>query len=187
MVPQQILPPGSVSMSRDAESENRLLRFAAARKEPDIPYLLEALLDPEFRQFAAKTLGELGVERAIPKLLRLLDVNDPDTRAAAAGALGKLRAREATSRLIEMAHDDPEAFVQTWAIDALRRIATPDAVQALIELLEHESAAVRGFAAVSLGRAGDQRALDSLRSACRREPWRRRVPYLRAIRALTRG
>lgn len=150
------------------EADDRLSRIFAAKNHRDEQYLIAALLDPDHRAMAAKFLGELGAVEATEPLLRLLDAADPHARSSAAIALGRLGAAEALPRLHEIALRDEEAFVRSWAISALGEIGDPDGVDLLLPLLSDPSWRVRGATARVLGRLGDPRALEPLRSARRK-------------------
>jgi HEAT repeat protein len=74
--------------------------------------------------------------------------------------------------------------MRAWAIDALGRIGSDEAVPRLLEALKSSHPGLRAMAAAALGRIGDARALPELRQAAGRERWRHRRPYWRAIRAI---
>lgn len=140
----------------------------AARDRGDSEYLIAALLDPDHRKLAAKFLGDLQVVAATRPLLRLLDATDPHVRVVAIDALGRLGVEEARAPLRELARNDDEAMVRAWAIDALGKFGEAEDVEFLIGALKDSSARVRGAAALALGRAGDERAIEPLRAARRR-------------------
>jgi HEAT repeat protein len=165
-------------------------RIRAAKERGDVPYLTEALRDPDHRWLAAKYLGDLGAVQAAEQLIRLLDAADPQVRIAAAQTLGRIRAPAARPRLQEVAFDDEEPGVRSWAIGALGEIGDRDDVDLLLPLLDDPSLRVRGATALALGRIGDPKALVPLRSArskLRRSPlewyWHRRL-YNQAIKLL---
>jgi HEAT repeat protein len=165
-------------------------RIRAAKERGDVPYLTEALLDPDHRWLAAKYLGDLGAVEATWQLIRLLEAADPHVRIAGAQALGRLQVPAARPRLQEVASDDEEAGVRSWAVGALGQIGDREDVDLLLPLLDDPSTRVRGAAALALGRIGDPKALAPLRAArwkLRKRPlewyWHRRV-YNQAIKSL---
>jgi HEAT repeat protein/PBS lyase HEAT-like repeat-containing protein len=143
---------------------NRYPAIRSAREHRDIPYLIDALRDPDHRAIAAGYVADLGAVQAIPGLLRLLDANDPHIRATAARALGQLRAVEALPRLREIARED-EDFVRSWAVGAIANIGDSENADLLIGFLNDRSMRVRAAAALGLGRLGDDSALQPLQDA----------------------
>jgi HEAT repeat protein len=80
------------------------------------PQVQALLRDPLSCAQAARTLGELGDQIAVPHLLKLRDDEDLEIRCAAAGALGPLgdqRGSEPLRRLLEST-DEP-LDLQVWA------------------------------------------------------------------------
>ncbi|MGB2875635.1 MAG: HEAT repeat domain-containing protein [Gaiellaceae bacterium] len=183
-------------MTRDpteADWLKRRLAILAAKDRGDVSYLLGALLDPDHRTLAAKSLGEFGAVEATEPLLRLLDAVDPHVRAEAATTLGQLGAQRALPRLREIALADEEAFVRSWAIGAIGSLGDPNDLDFLLPMLNDPSWRVRAASVQALGRIGDPRALEPLRGARRRlrrspvEWYLYRRLYSRTINALTRG
>jgi HEAT repeat protein len=164
----------------------------AAKERGDVPYLTAALLDPDHRWLAAKYLGDLNAVEATGQLIRLLDAADPHARIAGAQALGRLQALAARARLQEVALDDEEPGVRSWAVGALGQIGDREDVDLILALLDDPSLRVRGAAALALGRIGDRRALEPLRAArwkLRTRPvewYRHRRVYNQAIKSLAR-
>ena len=87
-------------------------------------------------------------------------------------------------RLVALANEDEVDFVRGWALDAMGKLEGRRAVPWLINFLNDPERKVRVAAAFVLGSLGAPRALDALERGRAREPWRRRKPYRRAIRAI---
>jgi HEAT repeat protein len=104
----------------------------AAHLGGDVPYLLNALRDPEQRYLAAGYLGDSADSRAIQPLIPLLGAGDPHVRAAAARSLGKLGAVESTQQVVELARNDTVIWVREWALEALTKIPQADPVPVLM-------------------------------------------------------
>jgi HEAT repeat protein len=143
----------------------RRRRILEARDRGDESYLIEALVDPDWRGLAAESLGELGATPAVDSLLRLLGASDPHVRASAATALGKIGSPEALPRLRDMALNDEKPFVRSWAIGALGQLRDPADVELVLPMLLDRSLRVRASAARALGQLGDPRAVEPLKVA----------------------
>lgn len=68
-------------------------------------------------------------------LCRLLQTRDALVRRRAVVAIGELRNPAGVPCLAEVLRDDSDEYVRRWSIDALRKIGTPDAVDALIDAM----------------------------------------------------
>lgn len=87
----------------------------------------------------AVALGNLGDQKAVPALLKLLKTKDNYTVIAAIEALGALQAKEAFAPLYELAIDDAiEPFITKKAIEALGEIGDARAVPGLIKAMVKE-------------------------------------------------
>jgi hypothetical protein len=109
---------------------------------PEIVHaLIRALGDGSdwVRRHAADAVGTIGkpARDAVPALIRLLEDAQPYVRINAATALAKIgpAAEEAVPALVKTL-EDPDRYVRGFAILALRRIGTPQARDALFDLLE---------------------------------------------------
>ncbi|HVS65864.1 MAG TPA: HEAT repeat domain-containing protein [Thermoanaerobaculia bacterium] len=160
-------------------SERRAALWNRSGPEPLIPALLvgpvepgppEAIASairslgsdaPEARQWAARSLGELGDDTAIDSLVFALEDPDAEVREWAIRALGSLRARRAAGALISSLGDrSPE--VREWAVRSLGVTGDPSALDPLIGRLEDEDVQVREWAARALGALGDSRAVAAI-------------------------
>jgi HEAT repeat protein len=164
-----------------------------AEFDRDVAYLIAALQDPSVRATAAKSLGRLaeagnaGGDRAVPGLVPLLSAADDHARAFAAEALGKFRASDAREAVAAVARHDQVWWVRSWAVAALGRIGGQFALADLSAFLGDADYRIRRAAVVGLGYLGDKDALPLIKLAKRREPWHRRSPYRKAVRAIKKA
>ena len=107
-----------------------------------VPALLALLRDqqeePKVRSAAADALGNLKAKDAVPQLLSLIDHQDTAIVASVIDALGKIADHRAILKLIDKLYDDRVATylshrVYDWAEIALRKIGTPECIQAMNE------------------------------------------------------
>jgi HEAT repeat protein len=135
--------PALIDLLHDADREVRLQAAGALARIGDTR-AVEPLMDRLTAQedyarvqiVAVIGLGDLLDPRAIPPLVRILEIGDATFRSAAAEALGKI---------------------------GLPRFANTDAVGPLIGSLRDEDALVRRLAARSLGQVADGQAVGPLR------------------------
>ncbi|MFB6128972.1 MAG: HEAT repeat domain-containing protein [Halorhabdus sp.] len=153
----------------------RRAALALADRDPSDPGVYEALAervrtddDPEVRQFAIETLGELADatnEGATTAVDDALGDDNPWVRAEAVVALDHLAVEDRADRL-EAALDDDHHAVRRNAAIALWKGRGADALPALRALADDESARVREWVAELLGRIDHpdaERALVDLR------------------------
>ncbi len=117
------------------------------------PALLEALHDDKSKtlQLAAlKSLGQLEYRKAIPAIRPFLDEPDPRLRRTAAVTLGVLKDRGASSRLLEMAHNDGSPLVRPAAVEALGLMGDPRMVEKLLPFVNDTNAYLRAALAHAL-------------------------------------
>ncbi|MEO8610431.1 MAG: HEAT repeat domain-containing protein [Chloroflexota bacterium] len=128
-----------------------------------VPYLLQ-VLNPISGQWlqcgAIIALGQLGDTSAIPKLSFILTATLDTSqimrfvRPHVALALGKIGDKAALPALLEAIDSlwEAELLAQRFAVDAIGHLTDKNAaVDALIGLLSHNVAYIRGFAATNLG------------------------------------
>ncbi|MDH4135539.1 MAG: HEAT repeat domain-containing protein [Anaerolineae bacterium] len=127
-----------------------------------IAELLQQLADKnrQVRHEAARALGEIGDERAVPHLIQALGDQYTKVREAAASALGRIGDERAAPHLVQ-ALGDPSVRVRSEAVKALSQIG-PAAVPHVILALDDERWEVRERAVSALGSIGDQSALPHL-------------------------
>jgi len=106
--------------------------------------LLDYLFDerPSYRKNAAQELGELGDDRAVPVLLKVLDDKDREVRLTVAEALQKLGERKGEKVLIEelardLLGDDPEKSKK--AAEDLERLRNVDGVSLLLDTIDRQN------------------------------------------------
>jgi len=155
-----------------------------ARADRDVDYLVASLRDPEFRDLAATTLGQIGAREATPTLLPLLDASDQFIRIAAARALGRLRAVQGLPRLLELAEADPLPVVRSWALFAAVMIGGDTVRTRLLTLIDSPEPSTRALALAGLLRLGDPIDVADARQHVRRLGWRQRREVRRVGRKL---
>lgn len=129
--------------------------------------LIEALHDDEMgvRAGAARALGELGIEEAIPHIVEMIANSGEDdygdrTRIFGFWALVNL-GQAGVDPLIEM-FASPDEDIRGKAIWALGKIGDRRAARPIMDMLGDEEGFVRRDAAVALGRFKEQEAVDPL-------------------------
>jgi HEAT repeat protein len=112
---------------------------------------------------AARTLGELGDQKANEPLLAMLLDKNTDYRLLynIEVSLGKLKEKRAFEPLIAML-EHPESIVVIGAIDALASFRDERAVEPLIAKLKSPDGSIQIEAVRMLGRMSDKRALPAL-------------------------
>jgi len=95
--------------------------------------LVEAV-EPDLLSAALKALGRIGHPDALPPLLETLRSTDQTRRIKALQALGERGGEGVADTLQWTAAADADALVAQAAIEALARLATPEAINALITL-----------------------------------------------------
>lgn len=76
-------------------------------------------VDTRMRVAAARALGEVGTERAVPALIVDLQVGEPEVRAEAVKALIKIRSELARKPLLFIADTNPSSEVRSAAVQVL--------------------------------------------------------------------
>jgi len=125
--------------------------------------------NPDVRQRAAYNLSLLDDQRVVEPLCRALDDPEWYVRSYVVSALGIIGDRRAVGPLA-YALQDTDSGVRFAAVMALANMGEP-AVEPLIRALGDEEYTVRKEAAESLGKIGDQRALDPLNYALNDPDW----------------
>jgi HEAT repeat protein len=119
---------------------------------------------------AAESLAELGERTSLPRLVELLQHDDPGVRVSAAAAVGRLATPEDSEAVqgLVAAMDDLIPGVRQVAAQALGRVGSPAAAAPLAARLRRkdEYLLVRRAAAWSLGKLGpDATAIEALTMA----------------------
>lgn len=133
--------------------------------------LLQALKDPEdeVRGAACLALASFKDPSTFDDITNVL-LDDPkiEVRQAAAQGLGNTEHPAALPYLMEALHDSYWWYEREYAasdlLAAIEKMGS-QAVEPLIEALQHKEGTVRKFAAILLGRIGDARAIEPLNMA----------------------
>ena len=160
-LPELVVPlEAALRDDADAGLRNAAMEIFVKLGAGAVPPLLGLLgdEDEEIRNFAAVMLGAVCDPRAIEPLIGALGDSDLNVRHSAAASLGQLRAREAVPRLIDALTSEP--WLQYPAINALGEIGEPQAVPALLGLLD--DALLRGAVLDAVGRLAGREALPQL-------------------------
>jgi HEAT repeat protein len=161
MDPRRI--PGLMDDFREKEDQwQSRINQIASMGPPAVPYLLEALQDPNYnvRALAAGILGRIGEKRTASPLIGLLTDYYQPVRRDAARALGRIGEKSAVPHLIE-ALGDKDENVRAAAAWALGRIGH-NAVNEMLAALEDDSVWVRAAAAEALGESQVRSAVPDL-------------------------
>jgi HEAT repeat protein len=104
-------------------------------------------------------LEQLGDERAVDPLIRLLESNSEDLHETVVHALGKLKNRRAVEPLLKLFDKCRKDNLRTYIIWALRDIGDSRAVSPLFDLLQKKTTTkdVRRTLEIALAMLGDQR------------------------------
>ncbi len=139
---------------------------------PDPDEML-ALLNSETileRMQAARAFCELEDERAIPRLIDLLQDECPLVRVSAAYALGRNKSEQAIAPLISQLSQDWNGYVRKGIVWALGTCRATLGLRPLISALKYDITAVRLWAASALGQLGDLEAIAPLVDALTDDP-----------------
>jgi HEAT repeat protein len=106
-----------------------------------IPVLISFLDNPDIdlARAALKSLGQITHSDALPPLLKALRSPDVVRRLEAVQSLGLRGEAEVVTALQRTAEEDSDAAVSQAAIETLAKLATPEAITALIELIANPS------------------------------------------------
>jgi len=103
-----------------------------------------------------------AILKKFPDIMEALSSSDPESRRDIARELGRWKHPDATGTLIVLLNDK-DWRVRLEAVEALGYIASKEAVEPLIKLLEEETHFLfRGKISEALGRIGGERAIDAL-------------------------
>jgi len=137
--------PHLVALSRGENAEVAMfaVQILSRIKDPGSAQALLPLLehgDSNIAQAAIEALGALKAREAVPGLIRLLDA-DLWLQFAAVAALGEIGDQRAVQPLLDAVPND---MLSEPAVDALGRIASPEALPRLLTLLaDHERLPLR--------------------------------------------
>nr|MBA2545195.1 HEAT repeat domain-containing protein [Deltaproteobacteria bacterium] len=126
-------------------------------------HLIKALddTDEKVRHTAAKTLGQGGSQKAVPKLIDWLASGESKTKQVAAGALGDIGGPDATQALTRTLGDSDDAvrLQAVKAVGAIGKRGNSNVVIALIPRLEDVKQEIKIAAITQLEELGDRRAV----------------------------
>jgi HEAT repeat protein len=175
-------------LDKPARLVSSVISYAAEAEieelEPPILVIAESSISGTLSLDAIKTLGVIGNDRTVERLLELYNDSDvaEQVREQIILVLGKLGAEDAVDLLIEIAEDEGETVtLRRFAADSLGRIGSELAVDTLKELYLHQDPYLRANAVYSLGLIGGPEAEEILFAALRDEFWRIRVSAAEAI------
>jgi HEAT repeat protein len=153
-------------LTKFLEDKDWKLRQAAALAIGRLghPELLIKALGGVGEAAAAVALGQLGDQRALKPLIKVLGDQDKDVRLAAVAALHSLGGPRSVEPLIK-ALDDNNWEVRKAAIEVLGVIGDPRAVKPLIKCLDVSNGPVCWFAAKAVRKLSDQRVVKTLDKA----------------------
>jgi len=126
----------------------------ATGPDADAMLALLASTDKTQRLMAIRAFCELKDPRATAPLIELLGNDCPMVRVSAAYALGRNPSPDAVQPLIQQLSQDWNGYVRKGVVWALGNCQDPKAVRPLISSLMSDIAAVRLWAASSLGQVG---------------------------------
>lgn len=137
-IPQAVDALGSVA-KHDSAQQVRLAAIEALgvlggyRAAAILAPLTEA--EPDVAAAALKALGDISEPLSLPPLLRALNSSVPLRRRCAIRALGKRGGCGVESTLADIATFDSDTEIVQVAIEALASLATPLAIEALVDLM----------------------------------------------------
>lgn len=166
-----LLSPSVTPEAAMEEAAARLLeaspRWAYTRSQeltafgdPAVDLLLPMLEDESagVRSIAARALGDVPTERALPALVGVLDDPDENVRGNALGALGAIGSEDAVGPLLEML-DDEEGWIRVGAARALATLGAEEAIAAATDLLASPDGRTRHAGVEILGIIGSERGM----------------------------
>ena len=135
-------------------------RELTAFGDPAVDYLLPMLEDESagVRSTAARALGDLQAERAIPALVAVLDDPDENVRGNAVGALGAIGSEDSVEPLLGML-DDEEGWIRIRVVRVLAVLGAEESIDAAVELLSSDDGRTRHTGVEILGIMGSQRGM----------------------------
>ena len=159
---QELLSAFSSGDDVRAEAAVPMLVAHGLQAFPDLEVLLSSS-SGDARWWAVRTLAEIPDPQTPLLLIKALSDQDPAVRQCAALALRKRPNSRAVPALIS-ALDDPDHLCASLSANALEAIG-PEAVPALLEVMQKGSPASRLKAVRALALIGDQRSIPVLFAA----------------------
>lgn len=125
--------------------------------------------DPRLTRYLALVMGQLRDPRAVPLLIRAMQVEDEETVLYALLSLGHLHAKEVVGEIIPLAGHESSSLRQV-AVYVLGTLGSDEAVPALVSALEDSVPRVKWNAAVALARMKRSDGVAVIRGVLRGEP-----------------
>ncbi len=120
------------------------------------------------RGAAARALGRLQADKAVPTLIKALGDSIYHTRCGAARALGQIGDEQAIEALIRTLKDDRE-YIRWTAADALSKIGNCS-VDSLLRFVQEHNGRGLDIAITLLANIGDSQTIDTLRNLAQNHP-----------------
>jgi HEAT repeat protein len=117
---------------------------------------------PDLRRAAIRARVQLGQAREKAKLVETLDDSDPVTRLAAVHELAETGTQDAVAQIARLAIGDPDTEVRLAAIDALGKMPSPAALQALGKTFADSNVEIRRRSAQAIYGIGGRPAANLL-------------------------
>ena len=163
--PDEDVTAGVAERIEEPELEETVIRALLQQKAFAVQPLISKLRspDPHVRSLAARVLGEIGSEQAVPDLLDVIK-NQEETAKDAAIALGRIGG-DAFGHLLDLV-ETGEAEARAAAAKGLVHLSDPAAEPRLTELLKDPDPLVRGAVVEAFGNIGTPRSVDVLIRSC---------------------
>jgi HEAT repeat protein len=150
---------------RMMSDENPNVRESAVRIAGYFAYHVDQIIErvsdahENVRRAAIETLPFLDDDRVLPVLTRALTQEGSRVRASAAQALGHMDIEQDALRILLAALRDSDAWVRYYAARALARLATPEALDPLANVVQSDATHVRIAAAEAVAAIGGPKAV----------------------------
>ena len=154
---------------QDIKQGTKPIEHQGKEKKKDEKMEVDALI------FSPSDVEKLKAEKDVEGLIKALKDKDQKVREKAAKALGETNDKRAAEPLIQALYDEKnspskcDCDVWELATQALRKIKDERAVEILIHDLNSEVRHIKLSAGYTLGRLGDQRAIESLIDAMKED------------------
>lgn len=159
-----VMAPGVSGQIGNRANEPTPRTSDTAREDESIIDALAARLgdsEVDVRRAAARSLGNIGDSRAVPKLVTALEDSEPTVRGAVAEALSEFADPRAIAPLTELLAD-PSEDVKQNALNALSNFDRGVPVAPIVRTLTDSNPDVRADAARLLGEIGDSSVTKAL-------------------------
>ena len=166
-----------------------LLALGNLRDESVVSFLEEIINDrrrhEDVRAYATLALGRINSEKVLKPLTKMASVRNPKIRASAAISLGLLKSPDAKTTLLKLLKKDKSTEVRSYAAIALAQSGIKDAAKTLTKIVRKRDFNMQGFALLSLGILGDEKAAKNIRKSLGKK--KKKGSFARDIAALSLG